>query len=68
MVTSVKLSVDSMGVRRFVSRQLLLIMVAAALFAILWVADVRGPCMGWFPIFLYVLFIVNLTTPIMNRR
>jgi len=42
-------------------------MVAGALFAILWVANVRGPGMGWFPILLYVLFIGNLTTPIMNR-
>jgi phosphoserine phosphatase RsbU/P len=67
MVTSVKLSVDSMGVRRFFSRQLLLVMVAAALFAILWVANVRGAGMGWFPILLYGLFIGNLTTPIMNR-
>src|ERR1700684_2500222 len=67
MVTSVKLSVDSMGVRRFFSRQLLLVMVAAALFAILWVADVRGPGMGLVPIFFYVLLIRNLTTPIMNR-
>jgi len=42
-------------------------MVAAALFAILWVANARGPGMGWFPILLYVLFIGNLTTPIINR-
>lgn len=67
MVTSVKLSLHSIGIRRFFSRQLLLVMVAAALFAILWVANVRGPAMGWFPILLYVLFIGNLTTPIMNR-
>src|SRR5580692_7923266 len=67
MVTSVKLSLRSIGVRRFFSRQLLLGMVAAALFAILWIANVRGPGMGWFPILFYTLFIGNLTTPIMNR-
>lgn len=67
MVTSAKLSLHSIGVRRFFSRQLVLVMVAAALFAILWVANVRGPGMGWFPILLYVLFIGNLTTPVMNR-
>src|ERR1700729_3441001 len=67
MVTSVKLSLRSIGVRRFFSRQLLLGMVAAALFAILWIANVRGPGMGWFPILFYTLFIGNLTTSIMNR-
>jgi sigma-B regulation protein RsbU (phosphoserine phosphatase) len=67
MVTSVKLSLRSIGVRRFFSRQLLLGMVAAALFAILWIANVRGPGMGWFPMLFYTLFIGNLTTPIMNR-
>src|SRR5271165_7489765 len=67
MVTSTKLSSRSIGVRTFFSRQLLLVMVAAALFAILWVANVRGPGMGLFPILLYGLFIGNLTTPIMNR-
>ena len=67
MVTSAKLSLHSIGVRRFFSRQLVLVMVAAALFAILWVTNVRGPGMGWFPILLYVLFIGNLTTPVMNR-
>jgi phosphoserine phosphatase RsbU/P len=42
-------------------------MVAAALFAILWVVKVRGPGVGLVPIILYSLFIGNLTTPIMNR-
>jgi hypothetical protein len=67
MVTSAKLSSSFIGVRNFFSRQLLLVMVAAALFAILWVANVRGPGMGLVPILLYGLFIGNLTTPIMNR-
>ena len=67
MVTSAKLSSSFIGVRTFFSRQLLLVMVAAALFAILWVANVRGPGMGLVPILLYGLFIGNLTTPIMNR-
>jgi sigma-B regulation protein RsbU (phosphoserine phosphatase) len=66
MVTSAKLSSRSLGVRTFFSRQLLLVMVAAALFAILWVANVRGPGMGFVSILLYSLFIGNLTTPIMN--
>jgi len=57
----------SIGVRAFFSRQLLLVMVAAALFAVLWVANVGGPGMGLVPIILYCLFIGNLTTPIMNR-
>jgi phosphoserine phosphatase RsbU/P len=67
MVTSAKLSSRSNGVRSFFSRQLVLLMVAATLFAILWVANVRGPGMGLVPILLYGLFIGNLTTPIMNR-
>jgi sigma-B regulation protein RsbU (phosphoserine phosphatase) len=67
MVTSAKLSSRSTGFRAFFSRQLLLVMVSAALFAILWVANVRGPGMGLVPILLYVLFIGNLTTPVMNR-
>ena len=67
MATSAKLSSRSIGVRNLFSRQLLLVMVAAALFAILWVANVRGTGMGLVPIILYVLFIGNLTTPIMNR-
>jgi hypothetical protein len=67
MITSAKLSSRSIGVRTFFARQLMLVMVAAALFAILWVANVRGPGMGLLPIILYSLFIGNLTTPIMNR-
>ncbi len=67
MITSAKLSSGSIGVRTFFARQLMLVMVAAALFAILWVANVRGPGMGLLPIILYSLFIGNLTTPIMNR-
>ncbi len=67
MVTTARLASRFIGVRAFFSRQLLLVMVAAALFAILWVANVRGPGMGLVPIILYCLFIGNLTTPIMNR-
>ena len=58
---------NSIGIRAFFSRQLLLVMVAAALFAILWVANVRGPGMGLVPMLLYSLFIGNLTTPMMNH-
>ena len=67
IVTNARLASRSIGVRAFFSRQLLLVMVAAALFAVLWVANVRGPGMGLVPIILYTLFIGNLTTPIMNR-
>jgi hypothetical protein len=67
MVTSAKLSSRSTGFRAFFSRQLLLVMVAAALFAILWVANVRGPGTSFVSILLYSLFIGNLTTPMMNR-
>jgi phosphoserine phosphatase RsbU/P len=67
MLTSAKLSSRSTGFRAFFSRQLLLVMVSAALFAILWVANVRGPGMGLLPMLLYGLFIGNLTTPMMNR-
>lgn len=66
-VTSAKLSSRTIGVRASLARQLVLVMVAVALFAILWVANVRGPGMGLVPILLYSLFIGNLTTPIMNR-
>jgi len=57
----------SAGIRAFVSMQLRLVMVAAALFAILWVANVRGPGMGFIPMLLYCLFIGNFTTPIINH-
>lgn len=67
MVAGAKSSSRSTGVRTFLSRQPLLVMVGAALFAILWVANVRGPGMGFVPILLYTLFIGNLTTPMMNR-
>jgi sigma-B regulation protein RsbU (phosphoserine phosphatase) len=55
------------GVRTLLSRQLPLVMVAVALFAILWVANVRGPGMNFVFMLLYSLFIGNLTTPLMNR-
>lgn len=67
MVTNAKLSSGSIGVRSFFTRQLMLVMVGAALFAILWVVNVRGPALGLVPVILYSLFIGNLTTPIMNR-
>jgi sigma-B regulation protein RsbU (phosphoserine phosphatase) len=67
MVSSAKLPYSSSGFRAFFSRQLLLVMVSTALFAILWVANVRGPGMSLLPIVLYGLFIGNLTTPMMNR-
>jgi len=67
MVTSAKLSSRSTGLRAFFSSQLLLVMVATALFAILWVANVRGPGTSFVSILLYSLFIGNLTTPMMNR-
>ena len=67
MVTSTNLSSRPAAFRAFFSRQLLLVLVSAALFAILWVANVRGPGMGLLPILLYGLFIGNLTTPVMNR-
>ena len=67
MITSAKYSSRSIAVRTFFSRQLPLVVVAAALFAILWVANVRGPGMDFLSILLYSLFIGNLTTPMMNR-
>jgi phosphoserine phosphatase RsbU/P len=67
MITSAKLSPRSIGLRTFFSRQLPLVLVAAALFAILWVVNVRGPGTGFLSILLYSLFIGNLTTPMMNR-
>jgi sigma-B regulation protein RsbU (phosphoserine phosphatase) len=62
-----KFSFRSDRVRAFLARQVLLFVVAAALFAILWVTGVRGPGLGFVPILLYGLFIGNCTTPIMNR-
>jgi len=67
MITSAKFSSFSIGLRTFFSRQLPLVLVAAALFAILWVVNVRGPGTGFLSILLYSLFIGNLTTPMMNR-
>lgn len=67
MATSARLSSRFIGVRTFFSKQLLLVMVAVALFAILWVTNVRGPGVDFVSILLYSLFIGNLTTPMMNR-
>jgi phosphoserine phosphatase RsbU/P len=55
------------GIRAFLRTQLLVVVVASALFAILWLANVRGPGMGFVPILLYTFLIANFTTPIMNR-
>lgn len=54
------------GARTFFSRQGLLFAVAVAMFAVLWVTNVRGPGTGFVPVLLYTLVIGNLTTPIMN--
>jgi sigma-B regulation protein RsbU (phosphoserine phosphatase) len=62
-----KLSSHSDGARTFFSRQGVLFVVAVALFAILWVTNVRGRGTGFVPVLLYTLIIGNLTTPIMNR-
>ncbi|MGB2627848.1 MAG: PP2C family protein-serine/threonine phosphatase [Candidatus Acidiferrum sp.] len=67
MATGAKYSSRFIVVRTFLSRQLPLVMVAVALFAILWVANVRGPGMNFIFMLLYSLFIGNLTTPMMNR-
>ena len=45
----------------------MLFVVAVALFAVLWVTNVRGPGTGFVPVLLYTLIIGNLTTPIMNH-
>jgi len=62
-----KLLSHSDGVRTFFSRQGVLFVVAVALFAVLWVTNVRGPGTGFVPVLLYTLIIGNLTTPIMNH-
>ncbi len=53
--------------RTFFLRQGVLFVVAVALFAVLWVTNVRGPGTGFVPVLLYTLIIGNLTTPIMNH-
>ncbi|HTZ73300.1 MAG TPA: PP2C family protein-serine/threonine phosphatase [Candidatus Aquilonibacter sp.] len=55
----------SEGVRAFFSRQGLLFIIAVALFAILWAANVRGPNVGFVPVLLYTLVVGNFITPIM---
>src|SRR5579864_1861212 len=55
------------GARAFFSRQGLLFAVGVALFAVLWVTNVRGPGTGFVPVLLYTLVIGNLTTPVMNH-
>jgi hypothetical protein len=55
------------GTRTFFSRQGLLFVVAVALYAVLWVTNVRGSGTGFVSVLLYTLIIGNLTTPIMNH-
>ncbi len=62
-----KLLSHSDGARTFFSRQGVLFVVAVALFAVLWVTNVRGPGTGFVPVLLYTLIIGNLTTPIMHH-
>jgi phosphoserine phosphatase RsbU/P len=62
-----KLLSHSDGARNFFSRQGVLFVVAVALFAILWVTNVRGPGTGFVPVLLYTVIIGNLTTPIMHH-
>src|SRR5580704_4256027 len=64
--SSTKFWFRSDGARAFFSRQGLLFAVAVALFAVLWVTNVRGPGTGFVPVLLYTLVIGNLTMPIMN--
>jgi hypothetical protein len=52
---------------RFSQGRGVLFVVAVALFAVLWVTNVRGPGTGFVPVLLYTLVIGNLTTPIMNH-
>jgi phosphoserine phosphatase RsbU/P len=66
-LTVAKLLSHSDSARNFFSRQGVLFVVAIALFAVLWVTDVRGPGTGFVPVLLYTLSIGNLTTPIMTR-
>jgi len=62
-----KLLSHSDGARAFFSRQGVLFVVAVALFAVLWVTNVRGTGTGFVPVLIYTLIIGNLTTPIMNH-
>ena len=64
--SSTKFWFRSDGARAFFSRQGLLFAVAVALFAVLWVTNVRGPGTGFVPVLLYTVVIGNLTMPIMN--
>jgi len=62
-----KLLSHSDGARTFFSRQGVLFVVAVALFAVLWVTNVRGPGTGFVPVLLFTFIIGNLTTPIMHH-
>ena len=62
-----KLLSHSDGARTFFSRQGVLFVVAVALFAVLWVTNVRGPGTGFVPVVLFTFIIGNLTTPIMHH-
>src|ERR1700675_5012891 len=67
MTFSIAKLLSPSGARTFFSRQGLLFVVAVALFAVLWVTNVRGTGTGFVPVLLYTLIIGNLTTPIMNH-
>jgi sigma-B regulation protein RsbU (phosphoserine phosphatase) len=56
----------SVGARAFLDRQWLFLMVAVALFAVLWVTGARGQGTGFVPVLFYTLFIGNFTMPVMN--
>jgi sigma-B regulation protein RsbU (phosphoserine phosphatase) len=62
---SARLSPLSRGLRRFLTRQELFLLVAVALFAVLKVTNWEGAEFG--PIAIYSLVIGNVTAPVMNR-
>jgi sigma-B regulation protein RsbU (phosphoserine phosphatase) len=66
-ISIAKLLSHSDGARTFFSRQGVLFVVAVALFAVLWVTNVRGPGTGFVPVLLFTFIIGNLTTPIMHH-
>lgn len=67
MTFSIAKFLSRFGARKFLSRQGLLFIVAVALFATLWVTNVRGPGTGFVSVLLYTLVIGNFTMPIMNH-
>ncbi|MGA7624814.1 MAG: PP2C family protein-serine/threonine phosphatase [Candidatus Acidiferrales bacterium] len=67
MTISIAKFLSRPGARKFLSSQGLLFIIAVALFAILWVTNVRGPGTGFVSVLLYTLVIGNFTIPIMNH-